>query len=116
MTVDAFKSFSKKQLILLNWWTDSSPYKNRDAIICDGSVRSGKTVCMFLSFIFWAFYMFSDSSFAVCGKTITSLRRNIITPMLPMLRSLGFTYEELVSKNMITVSYTHLTLPTNSRG
>ncbi|MFR6298585.1 MAG: hypothetical protein ACLUML_05055 [Acutalibacteraceae bacterium] len=53
---------------------------------------------MFLSFIFWAFYMFSDSSFAVCGKTITSLRRNIITPMLPMLRSLGFTYEELVSK------------------
>lgn len=98
MTVDAFKSFSKKQLILLNWWTDSSPYKNRDAIICDGSVRSGKTVCMFLSFIFWAFYMFSDSSFAVCGKTITSLRRNIITPMLPMLRSLGFTYEELVSK------------------
>lgn len=50
MTVDAFKSFSKKQLILLNWWTDSSPYKNRDAIICDGSVRSGKTVCMFLSF------------------------------------------------------------------
>ena len=103
MTVDAFKSFSKKQLILLNWWTDSSPYKNRDAIICDGSVRSGKTVCMFLSFIFWAFYMFSDSSFAVCGKTITSLRRNIITPMLPMLRSLGFTYEELVSKNMIII-------------
>lgn len=103
MTVDAFKSFSKKQLILLNWWTDSSPYKNRDAIICDGSVRSGKTVCMFLSFIFWAFYMFSDSSFAVCGKTITSLRRNIITPMLPMLCSLGFTYEELVSKNMIII-------------
>jgi hypothetical protein len=47
--------------------------------------------------------MFSDSSFAVCGKTITSLRRNIITPMLPMLRSLGFTYEELVSKNMIII-------------
>lgn len=106
MTVDAFKSFSKKQLILLNWWTDSSPYKNRDAIICDGSVRSGKTVCMFLSFIFWAFYMFSDSSFAVCGKTITSLRRNIITPMLLMLRSLGFTYEELVSKNMIIIKKT----------
>lgn len=50
--------------------------------------------------------MFSDSSFAVCGKTITSLRRNIITPMLPMLRSLGFTYEELVSKNMIIIKKT----------
>lgn len=104
MRAEDFRSFSKKQLTLLNWWCESSPYKSRDAIICDGAVRSGKTVCMSLSFTAWAFYRFSGSSFAFCGKTITSLRRNVITPLLQLLRDLGFECRESVSKNYVDIS------------
>ncbi len=104
MTADSFKSFSEKQLTLLSWWCESSPYKSRDAIICDGAVRSGKTVCMSLSFVSWAFYRFNGGSFAFCGKTITSLRRNVITPLLQLLGDLGFECRESVSKNYADIS------------
>ena len=76
-----FQSFSKKQLQALSWWCRGSPYENYDALICDGAIRSGKTVCMSISFIAWAFYRFDNSSFALCGKTIRSLKRNVIDTM-----------------------------------
>ncbi len=98
-----FREFSQKQLTVLNWWCSQSPHKNCDAIICDGAVRSGKTLCMSISFILWSFYRFSDSSFAICGKTITSLRRNVITPLLPVLSQMGFTVKELKSANVIII-------------
>ncbi|MDD6275478.1 MAG: PBSX family phage terminase large subunit [Clostridia bacterium] len=104
-----FKKFSEKQLKALTWWCANSPYRNRDAIICDGAVRSGKTVCMSISFISWSFYDFADSSFAICGKTVTSLRRNIITPIIPILRSLGFDVREKISQNFIEISYINKT-------
>lgn len=99
-----FQTFSQKQLELLSWWCDESPFHTFDAIICDGAVRSGKTVCMSLSFIFWAFYRFCDQSFALCGKTVTGLRRNVITPLLPLLSELGFDCREQVSKNLLEIS------------
>ena len=46
--------FSKKQRIVLNWWRKTSPYFQKEAIVCDGAVRSGKTLCMGLSFFLWA--------------------------------------------------------------
>ncbi len=98
-----FKEFSQKQLTVLNWWCERSPYKDCDALICDGAVRSGKTLCMSISFILWSFYRFSESSFAICGKTITSLRRNVITPLLPILTQMGFTVKELKSSNVVTI-------------
>ncbi len=100
-----FKPFSPKQLTALTWWCPDSPYADRDAIICDGAVRSGKTLCMSISFIFWAFSAFEDSSFAICGKTVSSLRRNVITSLLPTLTQLGFDCKEKVSKNQIDISY-----------
>lgn len=99
------KPFSEKQLRVLSWWSKSSDYKNCDAIICDGAVRSGKTFCMALSFIIWSFYAFADSDFALCGKTIRSLRRNIVTPILPVLKSLGFECEEKLSQNILLISF-----------
>lgn len=100
-----FKQFSKKQLAVLSWWCNSSKNKNYDAIICDGAVRSGKTICMSLSFVAWAFYRFNSSSFALCGKTVTSLRRNVITPLISNLTSLGFCCDEKISKNYIDISF-----------
>ncbi len=99
----SFKAFSPKQLQVLTWWCKNSPYRDRDGIICDGAVRSGKTLSMSLSFIAWAMYYFSGESFALCGKTISSLRRNVITPLLPLLSSLGFKIEEKVSRNLIII-------------
>lgn len=98
-----FTPFSKKQLITLNWWCMGSSVRNKNGIICDGAVRSGKTLCMSLSFISWAFYSFGDTSFALCGKTITSLRRNVVTPLIPILKSLGFSAEEKISRNYLEI-------------
>lgn len=99
-----FKPFSKKQLKALTFWHDESPFRDCDALICDGAVRSGKSLCMFLSFIFWAFYRFEGASFAVCGKTVTSLRRNLISPHLSTLRSLGFECREVLSRSQLIIS------------
>lgn len=99
-----FERFSKKQLTVLSWWYDGSPYCKYDGIICDGAVRSGKTTCMTISFVLWAFYRFDGADFALCGKTITSLRRNIVTPLLPLLSSLGFEYKEKLSQNLVEIS------------
>lgn len=98
-----FYPFSKKQLAVLTWWCAGSPSAGRNGVICDGAVRSGKTLCMSISFVSWAFYRFSDASFAICGKTIASLRRNVVTPLLPVLRSLGFRCELRLSRNLLEV-------------
>lgn len=100
-----FTPFSKKQMKALCWWMPQSPLSGYDAIICDGAVRSGKTLCMSVSFVAWAFSAFSDCSFALCGKTISSLRRNVVTVILPVLRELGFECDEKYSKNLIEISY-----------
>ena len=89
----------------MTWWCQNSDNKDYDAIICDGAVRSGKTVCMSLSFIAWSFSTFSDTSFAICGKTIASLKRNVITPLSPILASLGFAINLKSSQNYIEMTY-----------
>ncbi len=99
-----FSVFSEKQLEALTWWYPSSPLCDRDAIICDGAVRSGKTTCMSISFVLWAFYRFDDTSFAFCGKTIASLKRNIITSLLPVLKDMGIGIKEKLSQNLIEMS------------
>ena len=104
MTLASFERFSQKQLALLSWWCEDSPFHTRDAVICDGAVRSGKTVCMSLSFVLWAFYRFSDQSFGLCGKTLSGLRRNVVTPLLPVLSELGFVCREQKSRALLEIS------------
>ena len=106
--MSSFVPFSKKQLSVLNWWCKNSSLSSKNGIICDGAVRSGKTLCMSLSFICWAFYTFSDTSFALCGKTIASLRRNVITPLLPVLSELGFSCDFKISRNYLEISRENL--------
>ncbi|MDR1927955.1 MAG: terminase family protein, partial [Oscillospiraceae bacterium] len=90
---------------VLHWWYPSSAWSGCDGIICDGAVRSGKTMCMSLSFVAWSFFAFRDCDFAICGKTVTSLRRTIITSLLPQLRELGFCCEEKISRNLVEISF-----------
>ena len=100
-----FNEFSAKQLKVLSWWADGSPNRNRDAVICDGAVRSGKTLCMSISFVLWAMYSFEGKQFAICGKTIGSLRRNLVGTLAAALRQLGFSCSDPVSKNCLTVEF-----------
>ena len=95
--------FSPKQRTVLTWWRPGSPYENYQAVICDGAVRSGKTLCTGLSFFCWAMCCFDGRSFALCGKTITGVRRNILQELLPMLEGMGFRCEEQRSRNTIQV-------------
>lgn len=85
-----FERFSPKQLKVLGWWHSQSPYRGHDAIICDGAVRSGKTLCLSVSFVLWASSTFRGQSFGICGKSVTSLRRNVVAGLLEALRGMGF--------------------------
>ena len=41
------------------WWARRE-YEDYVAIICDGAIRSGKTLAMGMGFFFWAMACFSD--------------------------------------------------------
>lgn len=97
--------FSDKQKEVLGWWTRGSPHRDRDAIVCDGAVRSGKTLCLGLSFVLWSMTRFRRQQFALCGKTTQSVRRNLLYSVLPVLESLGFQWEEKISRNWLKVRY-----------
>ena len=97
--------FSEKQRTVLTWWTPGSQYRDLEAIVCDGAVRSGKTLAMGLSFFLWAMVSFRDQRFGVCGKTIQSLRRNVLSEVLPRLGKLGFHWKERRTENLVTVNY-----------
>lgn len=99
-----FVPFSRKQLQLLTWWTDLSPYKDFDVVIADGSIRSGKTVSMALSFTLWAMTSFNGQNFAICGKTIHSARRNVIQPLKQMLTSRGYEIRDVRNENLLIIS------------
>ena len=76
-----FKELSPKQRQVFTW-----PYTGRyRAVICDGAVRSGKTICMVTSFILWAMKKFSGATFGICGKTVASAERNIIGPLIGVI-------------------------------
>lgn len=98
-----FKPFSEKQKRVMTWWMPSSRDKEYDGIIADGSVRSGKTVSMSLGFMLWAMNSFSGENFAICGKTLGSVERNILTVLRPMLLQRGYRIDESRSEHTLTV-------------
>lgn len=98
-----FKPFSRKQLKVLSWWKVDGIKDKYDAIIADGSVRSGKTVSMSISFIFWAMATFADYNFAICGKTVGSCRRNVIKPLINMLKH-RYDIKDKRSENLLIIS------------
>lgn len=69
---------SEKQKLVLRWCHMPATRDKYSALVCDGAVRSGKTVCMVLSFILWAMRFFDGATFGICGKTVQSAERNII--------------------------------------
>ena len=98
-----YQPFSPRQKLTVLWWKHPD-HRHRDGILCDGSVRSGKTVCMALGFVLWSLERFSGQRFALCGKTIESLRRNVIG-LLPQWLEGICSMEERRSENKLTITW-----------
>lgn len=106
MNVIPFKwgKLSARQKKVMTWWCHKSPYANYDGIIADGAIRSGKTVSMGFSFAIWAMTTFNHEHFAICGKTVSSLRRNVIETLTKQLRARGYFVQQRRSENSIIIS------------
>lgn len=92
-------SFSPKQRQVLEWWRDG----RFDAVICDGAVRSGKTLALSVSFFLWAMTRFHRQRFGLCAASINAARQNLLGQAGPVLTEMGFRWEEKVSRNEIAV-------------
>ncbi|MFI3312861.1 MAG: PBSX family phage terminase large subunit [Eubacteriales bacterium] len=102
----SFVAFSPKQKTAMLWWhparTDTCHY---DAIVCDGAVRSGKTLSMGMGFVLWAMSHFHNQRFGLCGKTIGSLRRNVVAEVMPKLQGMGMDIVEKRSENKVIITF-----------
>ena len=95
--------FSPKQRTVLTWWMAGSPHEKKEAVFCDGAVRSGKTLAMGLGFFLWAMSCFEGKKFGICGKTVEAVRRNLLTEVMPWLKELGCEWKEVRSENLLTL-------------
>lgn len=91
------KTFSPKQAEILRF-----AYNDEETLICDGAVRSGKTIVMTLSFVLWAMTYFNHTNFSICGKTVSNAERNILRPF-QQIEGMPFTLNYKISNRMLTV-------------
>lgn len=95
---------SPRQRQAFLWWAREE-HRGSEAIICDGAIRSGKTLAMGLGFFYWAMCCFRHEQFALCGRSVGALRRNMLSTVVPRLRALGFSCEEKRGEKLLTVRY-----------
>ena len=89
-------------MVAMTWWNRPG-LKDFDGILCDGAVRSGKTVSMVVGFFLWSMASFEGGTFAVCGKTVGALRRNVTEHLHEWLGPL-LTVREWRTENKLVVS------------
>ena len=97
-----YQRFSKRQMLALTWWNRPG-LKHYEGIICDGAIRSGKTLSMVTGFFLWSMASYREQAFALCGRTVGALRRNIIDHLQTWLGD-GFTIRENRSENKLVVT------------
>lgn len=98
---------SAKQMFILKWSFDPK-WKNKNAFIADGSIRTGKTMWMSQAFIYWAMSHFDGMDFIIACKTIASLKRNVIKPLENYLRPRGYNIIERQSDNKMIINITKI--------
>lgn len=91
------ETFSPKQTEILRF-----AYNDEETLICDGAVRSGKTIVMSLAFVLWGMSNFDRCNFAICGKTVSNAERNILRPF-QQIEGMPFTLQYKISNRMLTV-------------
>lgn len=97
------KPYSLKQQKLVSWWADGSPHQDKEMIIAEGAIRSGKTIAMIDSYMTWSLETFRHQNFIIAGKSMGALKRNVLEPLFAILRSKGITYNYNRSDNFIEV-------------
>ncbi len=86
----------------MTWW-NRPVLGEADGLLCDGAVRSGKSVCMTNGFFLWSMARFRGQVFGICGKTISSLRRNLIGNLHSWLGD-TFVIKDCRSENKLVVT------------
>lgn len=94
--------FSPRQLITMLWWNNPE-FQHCQGVIADGAVRSGKTTAVAYGFLLWSMSSFDGYNFGLCGKTIRSFERNVLNPMKVICASLGYSYKDHKSENMVEI-------------
>ena len=89
-------------MLAMTWWNRPG-LRKYDGILCDGAVRSGKTLSLVVGFFLWSMGNFHGNTFAICGKTVGSLRRNIIGNLADWLGE-TFCIREHRTENKLVVS------------
>lgn len=97
-----YQKLSPRQILVMTWW-NRPRFRSYDGVLCDGSIRSGKTLSMAVGFILWSMSRFNGERFAICGKTIESLRRNVIFNLWDWVPP-EFSIVEKRSENKLTIS------------
>lgn len=113
-----FIPFSLKQKKILSWWikpkykvingkkvlkSKGSPYHDRDVMIADGAVRTGKTLIMSLSYVLWAMETYNYQNFGMAGKTIGSFRRNVLFTLKIILKLRGYHVLDRRNENYLVI-------------
>ena len=96
-----FQNFSKRQMLAMTWWNRPG-LRGYEGLICDGAIRSGKTLSMVTGFFLWSMAAFDGCCFGLCGRTIGALRRNILHNLPAWLGDL-LEVRENRSENKLTV-------------
>lgn len=92
-------SFSPKQLQVLSFGNT-----NYDAIICDGSIRSGKSSAESIAFVLDGMSRYNNQNFIIASQSVSSAERNIIKPLLAIkyMRQ-NFDINYVISNRCLTV-------------
>lgn len=97
------EKFSPKQAEIFKFICEE-----RDVLICDGAVRSGKTITMIMAFLIWAMSYFNETNFGICGKTVTNAEKNVVKPLMT-IEGLPYTISYKRSERMLIVSCGNVT-------
>ncbi|MBR4016467.1 MAG: PBSX family phage terminase large subunit [Oscillospiraceae bacterium] len=97
-----YQNFSKRQMLALTWWNRPG-LQGYEGIICDGAIRSGKTLSMVTGFFLWSMAHFDGCCFGLCGRTVGALRRNILFYLDAWLGQ-AFQIRESRSENKLVVT------------
>lgn len=101
--MNTYKTSANQQFVF-RWWAEPA-LGDYDGIICDGAVRSGKTFCLSASFVTWAMTNFDGQLFGLCGKSIISLKRNILPSLRKFMSALKMKVSEVSSRNYMDVTF-----------
>lgn len=98
-----YADLSPRQTTAMLWWKMPA-YRDLDGIICDGAVRSGKTISMVVGFILWSMETYDGQLFGMCGKTVESFRRNVVINLRTWLPS-DYRVTERRSENLVIIEH-----------